>query len=283
MIWKTRRHSFDFRKKADASGVVMGILNTTPDSFSDGGLYAKEADALEVALKMVTDGARIIDVGGESTRPGAPAISTEEEIQRTVPIIRALSEKSDVLISIDTSKASVATAALAAGADIVNDVTGLMADPEMAGVCSAARCGVVAMHMQGNPRTMQKNPSYENGVVQEVGEFFSERMEMLIQSGIDPDSICLDPGIGFGKTLEQNLALIQSLGVLQKEQKRPLMLGVSRKSFIGSLTGIKSPMDRDSATAAITALAYQQRVFLHRVHHVSLNVQALQVASAICP
>lgn len=278
MIWKTRRKSFDFSEKADSRGLVMGILNTTPDSFSDGGLHQNKSAAVAAALQMVADGAKIIDIGGESTRPGAPSVPAEQEIERTVPLIRALRERSDVLISIDTSKSSVASAALAAGADIVNDVTGLTGDPEMVAICADSSCGVVVMHMQGTPRTMQKNPTYENGVVQELEEFFAERLSFLTKAGIERESICLDPGIGFGKTVPQNLALIQQLGGLQSITQRPFLLGVSRKSFIGKLTGIEWPPDRDAATAAISALTYQQGIYLHRVHNVPMNVKALNLA-----
>ena len=259
----------------------MGILNTTPDSFSDGGEHIELADCVDAGLGMEADGAAIIDIGGESTRPGAPAVSEAEETQRTVPVIRALREKTEVLISIDTSKASVARAALEAGADIVNDVTGLTGDSEMLAVCANSTCGIVVMHMQGNPRTMQQSPSYENGVVNELKEFFTERLETLTQAGIEPERICFDPGIGFGKTVEQNLALIRSLPDLQKELGRPFLLGVSRKSIIGALTGIENPSDRDSATAVMTAMSLKQGIMLHRVHDVEINSQALRIANAM--
>lgn len=260
----------------------MGILNTTPDSFSDGGQICGVEDAVNTALEMVEAGAKIIDIGGESTRPGAPAVSVDEEIQRTEPVVRALRQKSDVLISIDTSKASVAAAALEAGADIVNDVTGLTGDAAMAEVCADAGCGVVVMHMQGNPRTMQNEPRYEKGVVQELQEYFAERLDTLTKAGIEPEYISLDPGIGFGKTVEQNVTLIQHLADLQKQHARPVLLGVSRKSIIGALTGIESPQERDAATAVITALSFQQGIWLHRVHNVAINAQALALVDAIC-
>ncbi len=282
MIWKTRRYKINFRDQENANGLLMGILNTTPDSFSDGGQNCGVSEAVHTALKMVAAGAKIIDIGGESTRPGAAKVSAEEEIQRTAPVVRALREKSDVLISIDTSKAVVAAAALEEGADIVNDVTGLTGDPAMTSVCAGAQCGVVIMHMQGNPRTMQVDPHYEHGVVQELHTFFAERLETLAQSGIDPECIILDPGIGFGKTVQQNIALMQHLADFQGQQGRPVLLGVSRKSIIAALTGVESVQDRDAATAVVTAVSAQQGVLLHRVHHVAINAQALLLAKAIC-
>ena len=266
----------------------MGILNATPDSFSDGGQFSVENPALAYALQMVDDGAGIIDIGGESTRPGAPAVSADDEISRVVPLISKLRNRSDVLISIDTSKASVAQAALDAGADIVNDVTGLTGPDSgaaMADVCAQYGAGIVVMHMQGTPQTMQHQPHYEvaGGVVADVQAFFAERMRTLSDRGIDPDCLCFDPGIGFGKSLDHNLALLRHLGGLQKsiELKRPLLLGVSRKSFLGSLTGVSDPSARDASTAVMTALAHRDGVRLHRVHDVAGNVQALKLAEVI--
>lgn len=258
----------------------MGILNATPDSFSDGGKHAQGNAALNHALQMVADGARIIDIGGESTRPGAQTISAQQEIKRTVPLVRSLRNASDVLISIDTSKAEVAAAAIDAGADIVNDVTGLR-DQAMIPLCAESGVGICIMHMLGEPRTMQKNPHYEDkgGVVAAVQSFFKERLTFLTSQGIDPDYICFDPGIGFGKTLDHNLELLRHLGDLQQE--RPVLLGVSRKSFIGTITGEDNPGKRDTATATITALAYQAGIKLHRVHNVPANVQALRCAEAL--
>jgi dihydropteroate synthase len=263
---------------------VMGILNATPDSFSDGGEYDGGASAMAHALLMISQGAQIIDIGGESTRPGAPAITLDQELDRVIPLIADLRKQSDVLISIDTSKAMVAAAALEAGADIVNDVTGLTGSDsgqEMVEICAQWGAGIVVMHMLGNPRTMQSNPDYKNdgGVVAAVNGFFKERLATLTAQGIDPDCICFDPGIGFGKTLEDNLALLRHLGEMQR--KRPLLLGVSRKSLIGTLTGEADPSKRDVSTAAITALASRQGIRLHRVHDVKCNVEALKLAEAI--
>lgn len=257
----------------------MGILNVTPDSFSDGGRHAGHADALGHARRMIAEGAEIIDIGGESTRPGSLAVSTDEEIARTVPIIAALRAQWDGLISIDTSKAEVAAEALAAGADIVNDVSGLRADPAMASVCESSGCGVVVMHMQGEPRTMQDAPCYED-VVAEVTDFFHQRMRALENAGIAQEAMCFDPGIGFGKNLAHNLALLNALKRIAPEG-RPLLLGISRKSFIGRLLGSDALELRDWPTVALTARARGQGVMLHRVHDVRPNAQALRMTEAI--
>jgi len=257
----------------------MGILNVTPDSFSDGGRHAGYDGALEHARKMIAEGAEIIDVGGESTRPGALPVGADEEIARTVPIIAALRKEWDGWISIDTMKADVAAAALSAGADIVNDVSGLRADEAMAGVCAAHACGVVVMHMQGEPRTMQQAPQYAD-VVSEVRAFFAERLQSLTAAGIHPDALCFDPGIGFGKALEHNVALLRALENISPPRK-PLLLGVSRKSFIGRLLEDQTLALRDWPTVAITTMARDMGVMLHRVHDVRPNVEALRMIEAI--
>jgi len=275
MIWKTRRGELDLTHRAQ----VMGILNVTPDSFSDGGRHAGAETALEHARQMIAEGAEIIDVGGESTRPGAPEVSTEAEIARVVPVITALRREWEGLISIDTMKAAVAEAALVAGADIVNDVSGLVADPALAGVCAASGCGVVVMHMQGVPRTMQLAPHYENVVAEVIG-FFEERLETLVAAGIAREAICFDPGIGFGKNLDHNLELLRALDRLGVGG-RPVLLGVSRKSFIGKVLGTSDLTCREWPTVAITARAREQGVMLHRVHAVKPNAQALRMTEAI--
>jgi dihydropteroate synthase len=275
MIWKTRRGTLDLTLRAR----VMGILNVTPDSFSDGGLHAEHTAALEHARMMISQGAEIIDIGGESTRPGSLPICADEESARTVPVISALRAEWEGLISIDTMKAEVASAALDAGADIVNDVSGLRADPVMPGVCAESGCGVVVMHMQGEPRTMQKAPHYED-VVSEVREFFEERLHSLFAAGIHPNALCFDPGIGFGKTLEHNLALLKAMESLGPPGS-PLLLGVSRKSFIGRLLEDDDLSLRDWPTIAITAMARDKGVMLHRVHEVRPNLEALRMVEAI--
>jgi dihydropteroate synthase len=275
MIWMTPRRPLDLTRHSR----VMGILNVTPDSFSDGGRHTGTAAALEHARRMIADGAEIIDIGGESTRPGSQPVSSTEEMARTLDVVAALRAEWDGWISIDTSKASVAKAALAAGADIVNDVSGLRADPDMAGVCAAAACGVVVMHMLGEPRTMQSTPFYHD-VVAEVKEFFSTRMVDLVQAGISPDCLCFDPGIGFGKTLDHNLALLRALETLSPTG-RPLLLGVSRKSFIGKILGSDDLALRDWPTVAITARAREKGVMLHRVHDVRPNIEALRMTEAV--
>ena len=275
MIWRTRRGPLDLTRHAH----VMGILNVTPDSFSDGGEHASSDTALDHARRMIAEGAAIIDIGGESTRPGAAPVSAGDEIARTAPVIAALRAEWAGLISIDTSKAAVAAAAIAAGADIVNDVTGLRADPEMPRLCAGHRCGVVVMHMQGEPRTMQAAPSYDD-VVAEVKRFFADRMAALTSAGIDPQAMCFDPGIGFGKTLHHNLALLRALDDISPPG-RPLLLGVSRKSFIGRLLGSDDLTKREWPTVALTAQAREKGVMLHRVHAVKPNLEALRMIEAI--
>ena len=275
MIWKTRRATLDLTHHAR----VMGVLNVTPDSFSDGGKHFDVKSALAHARQMITEGAQLIDIGGESTRPGALEVALEDELARTVPVIEALRAEWDGLISIDTTKAAVAAAALAAGADIVNDVSGILADPNMAGVCAESGCGVVVMHMQGSPQTMQTAPRYAN-VVTEVRDFFEERMIALVAAGIDSEALCFDPGIGFGKSLDHNLALLRALGEISVAD-RPLLLGVSRKSFIGKILGTDDMNAREWPTIALTANARKQGVMLHRVHSVRGNLEALRMTEAI--
>ena len=272
--WKTQRRVLDLQR-----GVIMGILNVTPDSFSDGGNFETVASALERARVMIMEGAEIIDIGGESTRPGAAPVSEKEELSRTIPVVEALRREWEGLISIDTTKAVVARAALAAGADIVNDISGLRGDGGMVEVCRVSGCGVVVMHMQGEPRTMQENPSYRD-VVAEVRLYFEERFETLTAAGIEPEQLCFDPGIGFGKTLEHNLALLRGLDQLVVES-RPLFLGLSRKSFIGKVLGEDSPSMREWATVALTAETRWKGVLLHRVHAVRENRDALRMAEAV--
>ncbi|MEX1114742.1 MAG: dihydropteroate synthase [Akkermansiaceae bacterium] len=257
----------------------MGILNVTPDSFSDGGDHCEIASALSHARRMIAEGAELIDIGGESTRPGSLSVPVAEEIRRTVPVVAALRLEWAGLISIDTSKASVARAALDAGADIVNDVSGLLADAEMPGVCAATGCGVVVMHRQGDPQTMQLAPRYDDAVA-EVRAFFAERLATLTAAGLDPETLCFDPGIGFGKNLEHNLELIRSLGQIAPAG-RPILLGASRKSFIAKVLGNKDLEAREWPTVAITSHARELGVMLHRVHSVRPNLEALRMTEAI--
>lgn len=257
----------------------MGILNVTPDSFSDGGRHAGLEAALDHARMMIAAGADIIDVGGESTRPGSLPVSVTGEIARTIPVIRALRGEWDGLISIDTMKSRVAGAALEAGADIVNDVSGLRADPDMPGLCAAAGCGVVVMHMRGVPRTMQRAPHYRD-VVAEVRDFFIERLDALAAAGIAPGALCVDPGIGFGKDTSHNRALLRHLDSLAPPQV-PLLLGISRKSFIAHMLGEDAMPARAWPTVAITAMARDRGVMLHRVHDVRPNIEALRMVEAI--
>ncbi len=275
MIWKTRRGALDLAKQAR----VMGILNVTPDSFSDGGSHCEVAGALEHARRMIAEGAELIDIGGESTRPGALPVAEDEEIARTIPVITRLRAEWDGLISIDTMKSGVAKAALEVGADIVNDVSGLLEDPEMAGVCAASGCGVVVMHRQGDPLRMQVAPHYED-VVAEVRAYFEERFATLVEAGISKEALCFDPGIGFGKTVEHNLELIRALDEISPHG-RPVLLGVSRKSFIGKILECDEMGAREWPTVAITSLARELGVMLHRVHAVKPNLQALKMTEAI--
>jgi dihydropteroate synthase len=274
MIWSFQQRKIDLTNQA----VVMGILNITPDSFSDGGAYKSLNQVLDHARSMIADGAKIIDIGGESTRPGALLISADEEMQRVISVIEELRKEWNGLISIDTTKALVAEEALKSGADIVNDVNGL-SDPKMINVCVKYGCGVIVMHRQGDSQVMQQNPQYDD-VVSEVRDFFEERFYTLTNAGISPNAICFDPGIGFGKTLTHNLQLIKNLDQLVVKN-RPLLLGVSRKSFIATCLGKNDMPCRDAATVAITAAARSQGMMLHRVHEVKANVDALRVIESI--
>jgi dihydropteroate synthase len=255
---------------------LMGVVNVTPDSFSDGGQYLEADAAIGHGLELVGDGAAILDVGGESTRPGAEPVGEDEELRRVLPVIQGLSGAATV--SVDTSKAAVAEAAIGAGASIVNDVTALRSDAEMAGVCAEHGVGVVLMHMKGEPRSMQQRPGYDD-VVDEVKAFLAERTEAALAAGIDEERIWLDPGIGFGKTLEHNLELLRRLGEL-RELGRPLVVGTSRKSFIGKVDG--SPVDdRLGGTIASSVLATAEGADVLRVHDVAEIAQAMRVAAAI--
>lgn len=256
----------------------MGIVNTTPDSFSDGGSYTCLETSLNHAQQLIADGASIIDIGGESSRPGAMPVSLEEELQRTIPLITALRFESDITISIDTVKAEVARQALAAGANIINDISALSFDLEMTDVLCDSHADVVLMHMQGSPATMQNNPQYHN-ITEDLLGYFSQCIENLDKRGVDLGRIIVDPGIGFGKTLEHNLRLFKDLGRFQELGAR-VLLGHSRKSFLGKLTG-RETGDRDGATAICSALCAHRGIDIIRVHNVAATKDALTLASAL--
>lgn len=260
--WKCRERAITLGERT----LVMGILNVTPDSFSDGGEFIDPPSAVQHALELVSQGADIIDIGGESTRPGADPVSAEEESRRTVPVIKGIREQSDIPISIDTMKADVAEQAVAAGADIINDVSAFQADPGMAAVAAQSGAGVILMHMQGTPRTMQQNPTYEH-VVNEVCGYLEARIAFAVQAGIARDRIVADPGIGFGKTLDHNLELLRNLPVLEN-RCGPLLVGASRKRFIGQITGRTDPTDRLAGSLAVAAWSAAQGAHILRVHDV---------------
>jgi len=274
-LWKIAGRVVDL----SCHGMIMGVLNVTPDSFSDGGKFFAAEKAVEHGLKMTVDGAHIIDVGGESTRPGAEAIAAEEELRRVIPVIEKLRAKIDIFISIDTSKAAVARAAIEAGASIVNDVTGGRGDTEMMPLVAKSQAAFIIMHMQGNPKTMQLEPRYDD-VVSEVADFFRQQYARALECNVDPMAIAFDPGIGFGKTLEHNLELIGNLGALRVDE-RPLVVGVSRKSFLAKLIGSSNMSDRLAPVVALTPLLRVRGADVFRVHDVKENANALRVTEAI--
>jgi dihydropteroate synthase len=256
----------------------MGIVNVTPDSFSDGGLYTDTESAVARGLLLVSEGAAIIDVGGESTRPGSEPVAVGDELARVVPAIEGLAAASQALISIDTTKAAVARAALDVGAGLVNDVTALRGDPAMAGLVAERGCPVCLMHMLGEPRTMQEAPHYED-VVGEVIAFLERRLTDALAAGVREEQVLLDPGIGFGKTLDHNLLLLRHLDRIAA-LGRPVVLGASRKRFIGALLGA-APVERAIGTVATTVLGLAGGAAVVRVHDVRANLEALRVAEAI--
>jgi len=260
--------------------VVVGILNVTPDSFSDGGDFLDPEAAAEHAAAMLDEGAGILDLGGESTRPGSDRVSQEEEIRRVVPVIqRILAARPEAVISVDTYRADTATAALEAGARLINDVTALRGDPSMTSVVKEAACPVILMHMQGEPKTMQDEPHYED-VVREVRDFLARRAELAISAGVRQENVILDPGIGFGKNLEHNLTLLRNLDAVV-DLGFPVLIGASRKRFIGEITGVRVARERFFGTLATTVLAYERGVTYFRVHDVRANREALAVAEAV--
>lgn len=275
MKWRCLDRTLDLSRR----GGIMGIVNVTPDSFSDGGLFATVDAALEQAKRLIEEGAALIDIGGESTRPGAAEVDEAEELRRVLPVIsRLAAECPDTILSIDTCKAGVAAAAVAAGAKVINDVRGFR-DAEMVEVAAASGAGLVLMHMRGTPRTMQVDPVYTD-LHGEITTFFRERLEALLAAGVAEESVVFDPGIGFGKTLDHNLAILRELD-RYTVNGRPILLGVSRKSFLAKVTGSDRPEDRAWGTVAITSHAREQGVRLHRVHEVRPNLEALRMTEAI--
>ena len=260
--------------------VLMGILNVTPDSFSDGGEFFGVKPAVVQAEKMLDEGAHMIDVGGESTRPGSDPVSPEEELRRVFPVVRGILEsRPETKISIDTYRASTAETALDAGARVVNDVTALRGDSRMAGLVAERGCPVVLMHMLGEPKSMQRDPRYEN-VVREVRDFLVSRVEYAISAGVREENVILDPGIGIGKTLRHNLELLNGLNVFV-ELGFFVLVGASRKSFLGKILGSDAPGDRLFGTVATNVIAYERGATLFRVHDIRANKEALEVAAAV--
>jgi dihydropteroate synthase len=274
-LWKIGDRVFDLSRQ----GLIMGVLNVTPDSFSDGGNFFDAENAVEHGLRMAAEGAHIIDIGGESTRPGAQGVVAEEELRRVIPVIEQLRRKSEVIISIDTSKGEVARAAIRAGASIVNDITGGRGDKEMMPLIAETKSAFIIMHMQGTPQTMQIAPQYTN-VVSEVSDFFRQLYGRAIGYSIDTMAIAFDPGIGFGKTLEHNVELLAELERLRVDD-RPIVIGVSRKSFLGKLINSAQISDRLAPSMALTSLLRARGADVLRVHDVKENVNALKVTEAI--
>ncbi len=258
---------------------IMGVLNVTPDSFSDGGASMDKDAAVSNAGRMFREGADIIDVGGESTRQGAQIVEASIEIERIVPVIKAVAADKKGLISVDTRKANVAYEALKAGADIINDVSGLVHDPEMAAVAAAAGAPVIIMHSKGTPENMQNDPRYDD-VMLEIMRYFEERIAYAVGQGIKEENIIIDPGIGFGKTAAHNITILQRIGEL-RSMGRPVCLGVSRKSFLGAILGEKDPMKRELGTSVANALAISNGVDIIRVHNIFDSVQTVKISDTI--
>ncbi|MFH1477760.1 MAG: dihydropteroate synthase [Verrucomicrobiota bacterium] len=287
LIWQCRNRVFRLARRSpalpDEAGtaeqpLIMGILNVTPDSFSDGGRYHNKNSAVEHGLQMVRDGADIIDVGGESTRPGAVPVSLDNELERVVPVITALRSREDIVLSVDTMKSAVAERALAAGAHIINDVSALEADPRMADVAKAYGAGVILMHKRGDARTMQMQALYAD-VVQEVRDYLIARAAYAEQSGLKRSTLAIDPGIGFAKTVGHNVSLLAQLGAL-RTCGRPIVVGLSRKAFIGQLTG-REVADRDAGTLGALAFCLGAGAHVLRVHDVKASCDVVRVLGAL--
>ena len=278
MIWKLRNRSVQLSR----SGLIMGVLNVTPDSFSDGGKFLDEEAAFQHAARMVAEGATILDVGGESSRPGSEPVALEEELRRVIPVVkRTRARFPELLVSIDTYKAETARQALAAGADIINDISALRADPDMINVLRDSDAGVILMHMRGTPKTMQINPHYDD-VVSEVFEFLRRRRDELVHYGIDRARIAIDPGYGFGKRVQDNVELVQNLSRFA-ELGQPIVVGISRKSVIAHLLGDPKLQSEDRMwpTVALTSLLREKGAQIFRVHDVRPNLEALRMTEAI--
>jgi len=284
-VWKLRSQSMTI----GPIPLVMGIVNVTPDSFSDGGRFSQTDAAIEHALHLADQGASILDVGGESTRPYSTPVDVDEELQRVIPVIQGIVKNTKLPVSIDTSKSAVAAAAIQAGAEIINDVTGLEGDPNMLKVALKSGAGICAMHMQGNPQTMQDNPHYSD-VVDEIREYLEQRKTWLLNAGIELEKICLDPGIGFGKTHEHNFQLIRKCEAFL-DLGCPILIGHSRKGFIGkivdgppsqpSYSEAEKLSNRDAGTLAITLLLARKGIPIIRVHEVGKTVAALKMQNAM--
>ncbi len=274
MLWRTPHRTFDLALR----GLIMGVVNVTTDSFSDGGQFGDVESAVARARRLAEEGAEIIDIGGESTRPGAAPVAEAEELHRVLPVIERLRGDPRFVISIDTRKPAVARAAMECGAAIVNDVTGLR-DPAMREVVRATGAGAIAMHMQGEPQTMQHAPHYDD-VTADIREFFRQSFDASVACRIDPMCLAFDPGIGFGKTVEHNLALIRNLESM-RVAGRPLVLGISRKSFIGKVLGSPALEDREWPTVALTSYGRARGASVFRVHEARPNLHALRMTEAI--
>jgi len=275
MKLKWRNFDFDFSQKT----YIMGILNVTPDSFSDGGQFFNKDRAVEQAFRMIEDGADIIDVGGESTRPGAAEVSVKEEIKRVVPIIKAITKQASVPVSIDTYKASVAEAAVSAGASMINDISGLRFDPEMPDIAAKSKVPVVIMHIKGTPKNMQRNPYYK-ALIPEIMDYLREGISIARRSGISDEKIIIDPGIGFGKTVAHNLEIINRLNEFTGFEK-PILLGHSRKAFIGNILDDAPVADRLEGTAAAAAIGIFNGANIIRVHDIKEMASVARIADEI--
>jgi dihydropteroate synthase len=271
----SKNFTFDFTRKT----YIMGILNVTPDSFSDGGLFFDRENAVGQALRMQAEGADIIDIGGESTRPGAEKVSVKDEIKRVVPVIRTLAENVELPISIDTYKSEVADAAVKAGASMINDISGLRFDPKMAKTAARHKVPVVIMHIKGTPQDMQKTPSYK-ALIPEITAYFHESIQIARDAGIPDDMIILDPGIGFGKTVEHNLEIIRCLKDFEGFDK-PILLGPSRKAFIGKLLGDLPTSERLEGTASAIAIGIFNGANIIRVHDVKEMARVAKIADGV--